>query len=167
MFSIFFMFSMFCQFTPWPPILDGRMAQLVEPCVGCRGAGRRATSPSTREPWSGGAAPARSDYLSSTTIFRFWKKELIVMLCSLSKERQNTILRRSALSKSEPLWALEAANMSNELKVMRSKTKRSKRRSIFFRRSWAWRRRTWERSWRWWGARPRRARGDPWGLWLS
>ena len=35
------------------------------------------------------------------------------------------------MSKSEPLRALEAANMSNELKVMRSKIKESRRRSIF------------------------------------
>ena len=64
--------------------------------------------------------------------FQNLKKELIFMLCSLSKERQNTILTRSALSKNEPLRALEAANMSNELKVMRSKIKESRRRSIFF-----------------------------------
>ena len=116
---------------PWPPIRDGKVAQLVEPCAGCRGAGRRATSPSKRAPWPGGAAPARqrSDNLS-TIIFRIWRKNLFMLW--FSKERQNTILRRSALSKSEPLRALEAANMSNELKVIRSKIKESRRRSIFF-----------------------------------
>ena len=63
--------------------------------------------------------------------FQILKKKNLFMLL-FSKERQNTILTRSALSKSEPLWALEAANMSNELKVMRSKIKESRRRSIFF-----------------------------------